>query len=159
MVLLFLLVFCQGCPPLRNLFNIFGAKFSWISRGLSSSQVVFSLTRWRFFHIRKNPVDVGFVVFFFKIPLRYFVAFRPTPSPNTVKTILGGGNSNIFFNVHFYFGEDDPIWLAHIFQMGGSKKPPTSGVIGSYPTISHISKKVTTHPWSTPVRQSPGPQL
>ena len=31
---------------------------------------------------------------------------------------LGGGNSNMFFILTPIPGQSDPIWLAHIFQVG-----------------------------------------
>ena len=45
-------------------------------------------------------------------------------TPPVYNYILAGGNSNSF-SFHHYLGFHDPIWLAHIFQMGWNF-PPTS---------------------------------
>ena len=97
---------------------------------------------------------------FFLIPLRYFVVFWPTPSPNTVKTILGGGNSNMFFMFFspLFWGRWSNLTCPY-FSNGWFKKNTNQRGYRVIPNHFPYSKKVTTHPWSTPVRQSPYPTM
>ncbi len=70
---------------------------------------------------------------------------KPAVEEGTSK--LGGGNSNIFVFSPKTLGFHDPIWLAHIFQLGWfnhqlEKNPTSLGVVESLKALRELQKLV-----------------
>ena len=61
----------------------------------------------------------------------------------TTSTMLGGGNSNIFY-VHSYFGKMNPFWRSYFWN---GLKPPTRYYIYNIPTVDGSEMRLTSLTW------------